>query len=109
MGSLLQDFRYGCRMFLNNPGFTAVAVLTLALGIGASTTVFSWIDNVLLHPFPGVAKASELVAFETVTPDGQFVSNSYLDFRDYRDKPENHFRPGHVPPHGSECGRRRTH
>lgn len=85
MGSLLQDFRYGCRMFLNNPGFTAVAVLTLALGIGASTTVFSWIDNVLLHPFPGVAKASELVAFETMTPDGQFVSNSYLDFRDYRD------------------------
>jgi predicted permease len=85
MGSLFQDFRYGCRMLMNNPRFAAVAVLTLALGIGASTTVFSWIDAVLLHPFPGVSNAGELVAFETMTPDGQFVANSYLDFRDYRD------------------------
>ncbi len=85
MGSLLQDFRYGCRMLLNNPRFTAVAVLTLGLAIGASTTVFSWIDTVLLHPFPGVAKPNELLAFETTRADGESVENSYLDFRDYRD------------------------
>src|SRR5215472_3017061 len=85
MGSLLQDFRYGCRMLLNNPRFTLVAVLTLGLAIGASTTVFSWIDTVLVHPFPGVAKSNELVAFETLTPSGEPVSTSYLDFRDYRD------------------------
>src|SRR5260370_15872421 len=85
MGSLLQDFRYGCRMLLNNPRFTAVAVLTLGLAIGASTTVFSWIDTVLLHPFPRVAKPNELLAFETTRADGESVENSYLDFRDYRD------------------------
>jgi predicted permease len=85
MQSLLQDFRYGARLLLNSPRFTALAVLTLGLAIGASTTVFSWIDAVLLHPFPGVEKSNELVAFETLTPNGEPVSNSYLDFRDYRD------------------------
>ncbi|HEY6305131.1 MAG TPA: ABC transporter permease [Candidatus Angelobacter sp.] len=85
MGSLLQDLRYSWRMLLNNPRFSAVAVLTLGLAIGASTTVFSWIDVVLLHPFPGVARPDELLAFETTRADGEHVESSYLDFRDYRD------------------------
>jgi predicted permease len=72
-------------MLAKNPGFTAVAVLTLALGIGATTTVFTWIDGVLLHPLPGVEKPDELLSFETVAANGEFLTTSYPDYRDYRD------------------------
>jgi predicted permease len=85
MESLLQDVRYSLRMLCKNPGFGAVAILTIAIGIGASTTIFSWIRAVLLNPFPGASEPERVVALESLTPSAEWVPTSYLDFRDFRD------------------------
>jgi hypothetical protein len=82
----MSDVWFGLRMLRRNPWITAVAVLTLGLGIAVTTTVFSWIDSVLLRPFPGVGDPHELAVIETVTPTGEYLVNtSYLDYLDYQD------------------------
>ena len=81
---LAQDLVYGARALRKNRGFTAVAVLTLALGIGTTTTVFSWIERVLFNPIPGAADARRIVALETRTPSGEHIDTSFPDFLDYR-------------------------
>src|SRR5579864_418625 len=85
MRTLWQDLRYGSRVLAKAPGFTAVAILTLAIGMGASATIFSWVRAVLLNPLPGVGDPARVVALETLTPDADSVPTSYLDFRDLRD------------------------
>ncbi len=85
MESLLQDLRYSLRLLRKNPGFAAVAILTIAIGIGASTTIFSWVRSVLLNPLPGASEPERVVALETLTPSAEWVPTSYLDFQDFRD------------------------
>jgi predicted permease len=86
MSSFMRDVWFGLRILRRSPWFTAIAVLTLGLGIAVNTTVFSWIDSVLLHPFPGVGDAKDLALIETVMPTGEYLgATSWLDYRDYRD------------------------
>src|SRR5215472_13125258 len=56
-----QDLRFGFRMLVRSPGFSVMAVLCLTLGIGANAAVFSWIEGLLLRPFPAVARQDRLV------------------------------------------------
>ncbi len=86
MRSLYEDLRYAFRVLRGSPGFTAVAVITLALGIAANATVFGWIDTLLVHPFPGVTAGGQLLELETVSPTGEYSTTAYRDYRDYRDR-----------------------
>jgi putative ABC transport system permease protein len=83
MNTLFQDLKFGLRMLAKNPGFTVVAVLTLALGIGANTAIFTLVDAMLLRPLP-VADPDRLVVVNTKSPQWGEVDLSYPDYEDIR-------------------------
>ena len=83
MESIIKDIRYGVRGLLKHPGFTGIVVITLALGIGASTAIFSVVDNVLLRRLP-YRNAERIVAIEEFNSEGtrgQVTSANFLDWR----------------------------
>src|SRR5580698_1774885 len=79
-----RDIRFGARTLRRNPAFAVAAILTLALGIGANTAIFSLIDEILLRPFPlpHPAQLAQIYSFNRKT--GSFVSGSYPDYADFR-------------------------
>ncbi len=86
LSHLLQDFRYSARALRKNPGFAAIAIITLTLGIGANTAIFSMVDKLIFRPLP-ISHPEELVrVFNGETrgnPEGGFVSlPNYLEYRD---------------------------
>src|SRR2546422_8822570 len=79
----MNDLRFAFRQLLKNPGVTAVAMLTLALGIGANTAAFSWIQTVLLRSVPGVAESDRLVVIAPRHVSGNLIDTmSYPDLKD---------------------------
>src|SRR5580692_4049797 len=84
--TFLQDIRYALRGLRKNPGFAIVCILTLALGIGANTAMFTVINAVLIRPVPGVVKPSELVILERLQKNNPDFAFGYPDYLDYRDQ-----------------------
>jgi predicted permease len=85
MTSFWQDLRYSLRVFEKAPGFALLAVLTLALGIGANTTIFSWINSTLLNPVPGLTRPSEVVSLTLSKPGENPFPFTYPDLEAMRD------------------------
>lgn len=92
LDNFMQDLRFGFRMLVRNPGFSAMAVLCLTLGIGANAAVFSWIEGLLLRPFPAVVRQDRLVvvvgtnrvAGDKGASATDYTGVSWPDFKDFR-------------------------
>src|SRR4030095_136520 len=84
MDSLIKDIRYGLRGLLKRPGFTVVALVALALGIGANTAIFSLVNAVVLGPLPFPDPDRLVWVYGNIRNGGSRASVSPLDFLDYR-------------------------
>jgi predicted permease len=85
MTSLWQEVRYSLRLIAKAPAFAAIVILTLALGIGANTTIFSWINSALLNPVPGLTNPNEVVALTLSKPADNPFAFTYPDIEAIRD------------------------
>ena len=86
LGGLWGDLRIGARLLRRTPGFTTIAALTLALGIGANTTIFTVVNALLIRPMPGISHPDELVLIGRTQGGQGFDTFSYPDYVDYRDQ-----------------------
>src|SRR5690349_20547306 len=83
--NVFRDIRYALRIFAHNPGFSIIVILTLALGIGANTAIFSLVDATILRPLP-YADADRIVALSEADRSGNDLMVSWPDFTDWRDQ-----------------------
>src|SRR5262249_16742147 len=85
--SLIQDIAFGARMLRKNPGFSVVAILTLALGIGVNSAIFSVVDAVLIHPFPFTDQNRLMVAWKNdQAANNSFLELSYPEFQEWKEQ-----------------------
>ena len=94
---MFHDLSYGLRMLVKSPGFSLVAVLSLALGIGANTAIFSLVNVVLLRPLPVPSRDRLVSVFTTDQRNPGNLPLSHLNFKDLRDAERGVHRHGGVP------------
>jgi len=86
VSTLISDLRYSVRSLLKNPGLTVAAILSLGLGIGANTTIFTWVQAVLFRPIPVAADPASIRIAAMENREGQSRSWSYPNYQDFRDR-----------------------
>jgi len=89
MNTLLQDLRFALRGLRKNKGLACVIALSIGLALGANTTIFTWLESLVLNPYPHIAGADRLVALNTANADGSSVGEppiSWPEFQDWRER-----------------------